>query len=122
MPGQRPPGFDRLVIRVEPGREASYGVHRTCGGALPPGIEAFRLPLADEAPALLREGKRLSDLGLLPTPCGERLGLRLGALRLAPQAHPGGSAWGQRRARGLRYRWQSLSWATVPGRPTLGLA
>src|SRR5207248_7535522 len=45
IPGQRHPGFDCLVILVEPCREASHGVHSTCGGALQPGIEAFRLPL-----------------------------------------------------------------------------
>ena len=47
-PGQRHPGFDRLVVLIEPGREASHGVHSTRSGALQPGIEALRLPLADE--------------------------------------------------------------------------
>ena len=65
IPGQRHPGFDRLVILVEPGREATHGVHRTGGGALEPGIEAFRLPLADEARELLRQVNRLGDFRLL---------------------------------------------------------
>jgi hypothetical protein len=48
IPGQRHPGFDCLVILVEPCREASHGVHSTCGSALQPGIAVFRLPLTDE--------------------------------------------------------------------------
>jgi hypothetical protein len=65
IPGQRHPGFDRLVILAEPCREASHGVHRTCGGALQPGIEAFRLPLADETREILRQVDGLGDFGLL---------------------------------------------------------
>ena len=52
---------------------------------------------------------------------GELLGLDLCALRLASQHQPGGSAWGQRRAEGLRHRWQGLAWAAVPRRQALGL-
>ena len=47
-PGQRHARFDRLVILIEPGGEASHGVDSTRGGALQPGIELRRLPLADQ--------------------------------------------------------------------------
>src|SRR4029434_6228048 len=85
IPGQRHPGFDRLVILVEPCREASHGVHSTCGGALQPGIEAFRLPLTDEAREILRQVDCLGDFGLLGPQVRELLRLSLGAFRLAPQ-------------------------------------
>jgi hypothetical protein len=49
------------------------------------------------------------------------LGCRVGALRLASQHHPGGSAWGQRRAGGLRPRGQGRARAAGPGREALGL-
>jgi hypothetical protein len=38
LPGQRHPGFGRLVILGEPGCAAAPGVHRPGGGALPPGL------------------------------------------------------------------------------------
>ena len=121
IPGERHSGFDRLVILVEPGREASYGVHRTCGGAREPEIELHRLTLTDQRGKVLREGDRLSHLGLLRTQHGELLAFRVGALRLASQHQPGGSAWGQRLAEGLRHRWQGLARATVPRGQALGL-
>jgi len=122
IPGQRHPGFDRLIILVEPGREASYGVHRTCGGTLQPGIEAFRLPLADEACELLRQVNRLGDVGLLSPHVGELLRLGVGTLRLASQYQPGGAAWRQRLAQRLGHGRQRLAWAAVPGGQALGLS
>ena len=121
IPGQRHPSFDRLVILVEPGREASYGVHSTRGGALQPGIEALGLPLADEGREILRQVDRLGDVGLLRPQMGELLRLSGGALRLAPQHQPGGPARRQGLARWLGHGRQELACAAVPGGQALGL-
>src|SRR5689334_428817 len=104
-PGQRPPGFDRLVILIAPCREASYSLHCTCGGALQPGIEARRLLWADQAREILREGDGFGDDGLLCPQRGELLCLGLGTLGLAPQYQPGSPARGQRLARRLGNHW-----------------
>src|SRR6266568_1617792 len=40
-PGESDTGFDRGVVLREPGGEAAYGLHRTGGRALEPGIEAL---------------------------------------------------------------------------------
>src|SRR5262249_30865581 len=54
-PGQGHPGFDRLIVLLEPARKALEGLQRTGRRAREPGIEALRLPLADEGCKVLRE-------------------------------------------------------------------
>ena len=121
IPGQRPPSFDRLVILVEPGRAASHSVHRTGGGALPPGIEACRLPLTNEARERLRQVDGRGDVGLLCPQVGEWWRLGLGGRRLAPQPQPGGTARRQGLARWRGHGRERLACAAGPGRQALGL-
>jgi len=116
IPGQRHPGFDRRVILVEPCREASHDVHRTCGGALQPGIEAFRLPLTDEARDILRQVDCLGDFGLLCPQVDELLGLGLSALGCSPQHQPSGPTRRQGLTWWLGHGRQGLARPAVPGR------
>jgi hypothetical protein len=120
-PGQGHPGFDCLVILVQPGGEASHSIDSTRGGAFEPGIELRRLPLTDQRGKVPREVHRLRHLGVLRTQRGELLGVCVGALGLAPQHQPGRPAWGQRLAGGRRHRWHGLARAAVPRRKALGL-
>src|SRR5439155_16236054 len=57
-PGQRDPGFDGLVVVIQPRGEAAQGLQRTAGRALQPGIELRRLPLAHEGSKGLGEVDR----------------------------------------------------------------
>ena len=120
-PGQSDSRFHRFVILVQPSGEALHGVHGTRGGALEPGIEALRLPLADEGGKVLRQVDGLGDCRRLRLQLGELLGLGLRALRLAPQHQPGRAAWRQGLARWLGHGRQGLPCAAVPGRQALGL-
>jgi hypothetical protein len=97
-PGQCHARFDRVVVLIQPLGKTLYDFQGTRGGALEPGLKLRRLPLADQGGKVLREVDGLGDLGRLCGELGELLGLRLGALRLAPQYQPGGAAWGQWRA------------------------
>ena len=65
LQGRVTPGFDRFVVLIQPGGEASHGIDSTRGRALEPGIELRRLPLADQRGKVLREVDRLGHLGLL---------------------------------------------------------
>jgi len=85
-PGQGHTGFDGLVVLLEPARKALEGPQRTGRRAREPGIEALRLPLADEGCKVLREVNRLGDLGRLRVELGELLGLGRRALLGASQA------------------------------------
>src|SRR5262249_50899659 len=58
-PGQGHPGFASLIVLVEPARKALEGLQCTGRRAREPGIEALRLPLADEGGKVLREVNRL---------------------------------------------------------------
>ena len=64
-PGQGDPRFDRGLVLVQPGGEASQGLHRTGRGTLQPGIKRLGLPLAYELRKLLGEINGLRDLRLL---------------------------------------------------------
>ena len=88
---------------------------------MPPGIEALRRPLADQACASLRAVDGFGDCGLLCPHMGEWLCLGLGTLGLAPQYQPGGPARCQRWARRLGHNWQGSARAAAPGGRALGL-
>ena len=122
MPGQRHPGFDRLVILIEPGREASHGVHITRGGALQPGSEALRLPLADEAREILRQVDRLRRLSACCArkwaSCWASASVRFVSRR---STEPGGPARCQGLARRLGNNGQGSARAAVPRGKTLSL-
>jgi hypothetical protein len=48
IPDQRHPGFDRRIVVAETFGKALQGLQRISGSALEPGIEALRLPLAEQ--------------------------------------------------------------------------
>ena len=72
-PRQGHAGFDRCIVLAEPARKALEGLQRTGRRAREPGIEALRLPLADEGCKVLCEVHRLGDLGRLRVELGELL-------------------------------------------------
>ena len=86
-PGQGHPSFDCLLGLLAPARKAWQGLQRTGRRARAPGIEARRLPLADEVGKVLCQVDRLSDLGRLRVELGELLGFgRRAALGAASRA------------------------------------
>ena len=70
-PRQRDPGFDGLIVLRQSGGKAAQGVQRTVGGALQPGIELGRLPLAHELGKVLGRVDGLGDRGRLRAELGE---------------------------------------------------
>jgi hypothetical protein len=64
-PGQSDAGFHGLIVLTQAGGEALQGLQRTGRRALKPGIEALRLPLADQGRKVLREVNGFGDFGLL---------------------------------------------------------
>src|SRR5262249_10137746 len=84
-PGQGHPSFDCLIVLLEPARKALPGLQRTGRRAREPGIEARRLPLADEVGKVLCQVDRLSDLGRLRVELGELLGFGRRAALCASQ-------------------------------------
>src|SRR5712691_6411545 len=121
-PGQGHPGFDRLVVLIQPFRKALPGLQRAGGRALEPGIELLGLALAYQGGKVLRKVDRLGHLDRLRLELGELLGLGLGALRLTPEHQPGGAAWRKRLRRGLCHARKRLAPALASGGQALGLA
>src|SRR5262252_989028 len=121
-PRQRDAGFDGRKVLLQASSEALEGLQRTDHRALEPGIEALRLPLADQGGKLLRQVDGLGDLGMVRVELGELLGLGLSALRRTPQHKPGGPAGRQGLARRFRHTWQGLPWTAVRGGQALRLA
>src|SRR5207245_9222008 len=54
-PRQRDAGFHGFIVLMQAGSEALHSLQRTGHGALEPGIEALRLPLADQGRKILRQ-------------------------------------------------------------------
>src|SRR3989442_5350396 len=121
-PGQCHARFDRRIVVVEPGGKTLDGLEGTRGGALEPGIELRRLPLADQGGEILGEVDRLGDLGLLRVELGELLGLGLRACIFAPEHQPRRPAWREGWGRGLGYDGERLAPALTSRWEALGLA
>ena len=120
-PRQRDPGFDGLIVLRQSGGKAAQGVQRTIGGALQPGIELGRLPLAHELGKVLGQVDGFGDRGRLRAELDKLLDFVRGALRFTPQHQPGRSAWRQGLGHRLRHVRQGPPWAALPRRETLGL-
>ena len=86
-PGQGDASFDRLIVLVQPRREASPGLQRTGGRPLEPRLQRRGLALAHQLRTVLRQVDRLRHLGRLRVELGALLRL-LRRLSLPARATP----------------------------------
>jgi hypothetical protein len=120
-PGECHPGFDRGIVLAAPLGKSWQGLQGTLGGALQPGIERLRLPLAHELRNVLCEVDGLRHFGLLCVSRGQLLALGLGAYLRVPEHQPGCPTRRQGLVGGLHHNRQCLPRAAVPESQALGL-
>lgn len=87
-PGQRDPGFDRVIIIAASFGHTLEGAHRTLRGAGQPGLERLGVLLAHKRRQVPRPVDGLRNFGMLRAQLGAQLGFLLVTLRCTPSDQP----------------------------------
>jgi hypothetical protein len=120
-PGQRDPGFDRVVIILESFGKALEGAHRTLRGTGQPGLSLLGLPPAHKLDNVLGKVDRLGHFSMLGVQLGELLGFVLGALLLMPHHQPGRLTSGEEPVVGLGHDREGRPRPPLPRCVAVGL-